>query len=202
MSKERPRGVTAADLAAELEADPAWVARRDERERKREARERQLMDASRPLHQDLRDAGYEVADVYLLKKPYASALPILAAHLDRDYPEAIRAGIARKLGVRGAEFAWDRLMAQYRATDNAELDDFKSALASTLARLATAKRLDELRDLLADPSHGNSRVMLYRGFMRLRAPDRWELVEAGLADPDLKRQAEHLLTQKARRERS
>ena len=178
------------------------MARRDAAERERVERERQLTDASRPLLQDLRDIGYEVDDVYLLKTPYASALPVLAAHLDRDYPEVIRAGIARKLGVRGGEFAWDRLMTQYRATDIAELHDFKSALAGTLARLATAKRLDELRDLLADRSHGDSRVMLHRGFMRLKAPDRWELVEAGLADPDLRREAEHLLKEKARRERA
>lgn len=202
MSKERPRGVTATDLMAELEADPEWVARRDAAERERVERERQLTDASGPLLKDLRDIGYEVDDVYLLKKPYASALPVLAAHLDRDYPEVIRAGIARMLGVRGGEFAWDRLMTQYRATDIAELHDFKSALAGTLARLATAKRLDELRDLLIDRSHGDSRVMLYRAFMRLKAPDRWELVEAGLADPDLRREAEHLLKEKARRERA
>jgi hypothetical protein len=202
MGEERSRGVTAADLAAELEADPEWVARRDAAERERLERERQLTEASQPLLQDLRDVGYDVADVYLLQKPYARALPVLAAHLDRDYPEVIRAGIAHKLAVRGGEFAWDRLMAQYRATDIAELHQFKSALASTLARLATAKRLDELRELLADRSHGDSRLMLYRGFMRLKAPDRWELVEAGLADPDLRRQAEHLLKQKARRERA
>ena len=103
------------------------------------------------------------------------------------------------MAVRGAEFAWDRLIQQYRATDVAELHQYKSAVASTLARLATAKRLDELRDLLADRSHGDSRVMLYKGFMRLKAPDRWELVEAGLADPDLRRQAQHLLKEKVRR---
>lgn len=201
MSEKRPQGVTATDLMARLEADPEWVARRDAAERERSERERLLTEASRPLLQDLRAVGYEVDDVYLLKKPYVSALPVLAAHLDRDYPEVIRAGIAHMLAVRGGEFAWDHLIEQYRATDNAELPEFKSALAATLARLATAKRLDDLRDLLADRSHGGSRVMFYRGFMRLKAPDRWELVGAGLADPDLRREAEHLLKEKARRER-
>jgi hypothetical protein len=196
MSPKAKGGTTAGELMAQLEADPEYVARRDANDQQRRERLRRIHEAARPLFDDLASAGHPVRDVYLLKAPYPTALPVLAAHLRRDYPDLIRAGIARMLGVREADFAWNDLAELYRNIDANAPGEFKQALAASLSRIASAKRLPELREMLRDRSMGVSRILFFQAFMRLRAPDRWKLVEQSLADDDLKEEAAHLMHQK------
>lgn len=49
MSRKSRKAVTAAELLAELEADPAWVAARDKRERERQERATTWRRAEEPL---------------------------------------------------------------------------------------------------------------------------------------------------------
>src|ERR1041385_5580317 len=83
----------AQELARQIEQDPEWVARRDEREREFAALEATLREDQRLLVAELRGLGYDVASVWdlvnntahpVLKRrfigPYPAAYPVLVRH--------------------------------------------------------------------------------------------------------------------------
>jgi hypothetical protein len=84
--------------------------------------------------------------------------------------------------------------------ERTEAGESKDALAATLSALATRRDLPELCRLLADPKYGVSRIMFFRALTRLRAPDRWEVIQRSVDDPDLRREAAYLLHQRELRE--
>lgn len=198
MPKSKP--VTATELLAQLESDPEWVARRDAREREHHERAERLRQAEAPLAEDLAAVGYPVESAWDLRKPYPDALPVLFEHLEYHYPDPIREGIARRLGVRGAEFAWDRLVELFEATDESIEPQFKQGLGAAISELARKEHLATLERLLGQPELGPCRMFFYRSLTRLKAPNRWDIIERGLRDEQLKVQAAHLLHERARRE--
>jgi len=197
--------MTAADLLAQLESDPAWVAARAERERQLARREAELGESEAPLAQQLREAGIDVESAWDLVKtyePYPDAIPILLAHLHRPYPDRVREGIARALAVPDAHSAWHEIVELYRLTDPDEEPDTKDGLAVCLAAIAGRGNVEEVIVLIRDRSLGPSRVVFLRVLTRLRVPQAWELVAECARDPELRRQAEHMLHQRELRRRS
>jgi len=192
--------VTATELQAQLNRDPEWVAQRDAAERQRQERSERLRKAAEPLWEGLAAVGHPVHDTYLLKAPYPEALPVLLEHLEYAYPDRIREGVGRALGVRGAEFAWDRLVELFEATDESAEPQFKQGLGAALADLARKEHLPTLERLLSQPELGPCRIFFYRALTRLKAPNRWAIIEQGLGDEQLKVEAAHLLRERARRE--
>jgi hypothetical protein len=95
--------MTAADLAAErerlLREDPEYRADMQRVEAGRAVRRDRLRVAAAPVLEQLATAGHPVTDIYLLKPPCASAVPILLKHLPGEYREPLRAAIARMLAV-------------------------------------------------------------------------------------------------------
>jgi hypothetical protein len=120
---------SAADLIAELEADPRWVAARDERQRALAERAATQAAAEAPLVAELRRAGLPVDSVYDLVNnaphavlsrrfigAYQVAYPILVRHLALPYPIRIREGIIRALTVRdGGPAVEEALLAAFEA---------------------------------------------------------------------------------------
>lgn len=192
----RRRGpITAKELGAQLEGDPEWVARRDERERERRRLEAEWQAAEAPLVAELRAAGFEDVrwswDLVNTSTPYPEALPILLEHLQRPYPDKVREGIARALAVRDAKFGWKTLTRLYR--DEKAGTDAKDGLAVALAASSDDEVVDELISLAQDPAHGQSRLLLLRGLKRSKAPQAQSALEKFTEDPDLSKEARRLL---------
>src|SRR5262245_25354955 len=129
------RKITAAELMAQLNADPDFVARKKAQDEAIRSKAEEHARAEAPLVQVLNAVGVPVSSVWDLvnagrKRPsrtfristdppeavwdwldanggcYASILPLLLDHLQRPYPDPVRAGIARALAIPEAKFAW------------------------------------------------------------------------------------------------
>lgn len=163
------QSITAGELMARLEADPEFVARREERRRARVQKRAALRDAERPLLEELHLLGVNVdsvRDLVNTAHPYPEALPILTEHLERPYPDRVRAGIARALAVRDARFAWVRLRDLYLAEPvGTETDE---ALAVALGEACDDSVLEELVELAKDDSRGGKRLLLVSALLRSR----------------------------------
>jgi hypothetical protein len=201
--RREPR--TAAEVMAERErrllTDPEYAAQVRAMEHERATRADALREAEQPLLEDLRAVGVSVDSVWTLRTEQrrdSAVATVLLRHLHRPYPDRVREGLARALT---APAAWDHLVRAYREANPQRDRSFMDGLAATLSQIADRSRRDELLGLLHDRSRGSSRVHLLRAVTRLRLPDRWLLVEACTADPDLRREAEHMLHQRALRDR-
>lgn len=188
------RQKTAAELMAELEADPDYVAARQQRDAERARKESEWRKAEAPLVDELREAGIEVDSAWDLvdtATPYPDALPILLRHLERPYPDRVREGIARALAVSDARPGWATLVRLYR--DEQPGTDAKDGLAAALAAAADDQVIDDLIGLTEDPAHGDSRLLLLRGLARSRSSQGRAALEQLGADPALGEEARRLL---------
>lgn len=175
MSDEKPkrRGpITAAELIRQLEADPAWVARRDARDAALQVRAAALAEAACPLVEDLRNAGVLVSSVWDLvntRARYDAALPVLVAHLHRLYPDAIVDGIARALALPEAEpLAWEAMVALFRGTSPGS--GAKQGAAVALANMTCERTIHELVQLALEDHHGSDRALFVSGLARFDGP--------------------------------
>ena len=195
MSRKRRGAVTAEELLRELEADPQFTRRQAEQEAERREVERKLREAEAPLIDDLARAGFAVDSAWDLvnrSEPYPEALPILLRHLQLPYPDRVREGIARALAVRGdAAFAWETLVELYQ--DEPPETDAKDGLAVALAAGATTAVLDDLVELVADPRHGQSRILLIKGISRSRSDKAHEALARLAHDPVVGTEVQRLL---------
>jgi len=109
----RKKPKTAADLMAELEADPKWVAERDRRDREFEAFDKVLATDEALMVAEIRTLGYEIDSVWDLVNNtphpvlerrfiggYEDAYPALVRHLGLPHHRRIREGVIRALTVR------------------------------------------------------------------------------------------------------
>ncbi|WP_374969302.1 HEAT repeat domain-containing protein [Terrabacter sp. BE26] len=154
---------------------------------------------SRPLLDDLEPLGYSEQDWELGTAPSPAVAAMLIEHLDRPHPEHVHSWSARILGQLRTGEVWDALA---RALDRTrpEQRSLQESLTSSLAQIATRENLPLVRAYLADKRIGESRMFFYGTLNRLRAPDRWEIIEAGLADPQLRKEAGYRLHQRELRE--
>jgi hypothetical protein len=197
----RSKRKTAAELMAELEADPTFVARRCEDEQVHRAREAALRQEEAPLIEDLAKAGIHVQTVLHLVSEGSSspkALPLLLEHLQRPYPERVRESIARALAMPEAVGAWPQLVHLFETKADPTTTGVKWALGCTLASLATADGIVDLIRLVQDRRHGGNRIALVDGLARSSdARARSALLEAG-TDPELEREVRKALRQQRR----
>jgi len=138
------KSITAADLMRQLEGDPEWVRKRDERERRHRDHVRMLADSEAPLVADLNAAGFAVKSIHeLILSPNSVqvAIPLLTEHLQRDYDKSIREGIFRAFGIRDArELVGDLLISEFRQQEDENM------------RLVIVEALSQMYDL-ADVIH-------------------------------------------------
>lgn len=176
---------TAGELVAQLNADPAFAAKRASEEADRQRRAAELRRAEEPLVAALRDVGFAVNSVWDLVNtatPYPAALPVLLEHLQRPYPGPIREGIARAMAVADARFAWDVLTRLYGAEQDTRAKD---GLAVAIAAAADDDMLDDVIALVGDVKQGESRVLLLSALEKSGDPRaRAALMKFG-TDPEL-----------------
>lgn len=177
----------------ELNSNPEYVASRERDRREAEAREAEYRAAERPLVKELLEAGYNVDSAWDLVNSagtYPDALPILLAHLDRSYPDAVREGIARAMAVPQSRFAWHHLVHLYRDEDAGRVKD---GLATAIAAVAWPDVLGELIELAKDRKHGASRLLLLSALEHSAdSAARSTLMKLG-TDPDLGEEIQAIL---------
>jgi hypothetical protein len=201
MMKKRTRK-TADELMAELEADPEWVAARAREEAERQKVAAELARAEAPLVAALRGAGYPVESVWDLantRERYPAAVPILIEHLQRPYPGEIRDGIARALAIPEAKFAHHLLVRLWREEPD-EPRTAKQGLAVALAVTAFPEHLDEVIELVRDPSLGSTRLLLLWVLEKSNEPRAWAALMALGTDPDISPEVQHILKKRQRKQ--
>lgn len=196
MTQRKGKRKTAAELMAELSADPSFVARQHEQEQARRKREAEFRRAETPLIDALERVDIHVQSVWDLANtasPYPNAVPILIEHLQRPYPERVREGIARALAVPDAIREWDALLRLFESEADSTTTGVKWALGCALAAAATDDVINDVIRLLQDRSHGGNRIALISGLARSADPQaRRALMEAG-ADPELATEVQRAL---------
>lgn len=206
MSKRKP--ISASDLVARLANDPEYQERVRQRDEKIRIEHERLARAQAPLVDEMRAAGADISSVWDLinaKKKYPELVPILLAHLDKDYPDRVREGIARALStVREARTGWDQLVRSYRKdpspTDSVYgVSQVKWALHLAIASAADVSVLDELIGLAADRRHGRHRSFFVDALAAIDDPRAQAALEELKDDPDLSEGYRRLGKRKARR---
>lgn len=192
--RKKSKGITAAELAAELESDQEYQRRAEAAESERQIRVREYRKAEQPIVADLQEAGVEVGSVWDLvntSRPYPAALPILLEHLQQGgYPDRVMEGLASALAVKPAGFAWGTLRELYlKAQGPGEME----GLAVALAASASDDRADELIALLNEDSRGESRIHFLRAIKRVSGPRGRQVLESLKADPVYGKEARALL---------
>jgi hypothetical protein len=185
---KRDKRRTAEELLRALEADPEYVRRRAEQDEKFAKLEAFLRDAQAPLVKELAKLGIRVRSVWdLVNGPntYNSAIPLLLTHLRQPYPDAIREGIARALGVPATRsLGWRELVDEYRRTER-ENNRVKDGLAVALSGASDDSVIQDLIDLAKDKHNGSSRVLLLLGIRRSKRPEAKQALIDLADDPQL-----------------
>jgi hypothetical protein len=107
---QKKQPITAAECMTQLENDPAWVAKRAERDAEHQRRIEEARRHEAPLLADLRAAGFAIDSPWELMtrgEPQPAAIPILIEHFQRPYPGQTRELIARTIGALQASPTWD-----------------------------------------------------------------------------------------------
>lgn len=169
----RKKRKTAAELIAELEMNPAYMERRQRQDEMRRLRAEELARAEAPLVQELRAAGAEVSSVWDLvntSRPYPKLVPILLDHIDHEYPERIREGVARALAVPEARVGWDKLVNLYLSLSERHAQGLKWPLHLAIAAAADVSVVDTLIRLAVDKRHGENRSFFVDALARINDP--------------------------------
>jgi hypothetical protein len=185
---------TTAEFLAELQRDPDYVDRIQKRDARIAHTEQELNRAEASLVQDLRAAGANIESVWDLvnsKRRYPSLIPTLLSHLQREYPERIREGIARALAVPDARVGWNNLVQAFMAESGpvdpvVGVNEMKWSLHLAIAAAADVSVIDELIGLVVDRRrHGPHRSFFIDALARLRDPRARAALDELKNDPDL-----------------
>jgi hypothetical protein len=184
----------------------------DKKDIERAARSARLRVEEEPLLADLRDAGLNIESAWNLRKNnanYPKAIPILLKHLLLPYSDRIRSGIAHSLASPDARYSWDTLVAEYIKAPTGkgiiargDTEEFnlgaKDGLACALAATVTEATIEELIEIMKDPSHGSSRVLMVSALRKSKNPKAKQALEVLAFDPDLQKEIAHWQNKKAR----
>ena len=194
--KRRKRPVTADELIARLESEPAWVARQEnwrvEQRKRIEEYERDAKD----LVSDLAAAGFQVtavSDLYNFGYAYRPVIPILLRWLPRINNLRVKEGIVRALTDGAAKpLAAPLLIEEFRTVTcpkgvtEVQLAHYKASVANGLSVVADDLVFEEIVDLIQDRRHGWSRAPLAIALQRMKNPAATDILMGVLdEDPDL-----------------
>jgi hypothetical protein len=186
--------VTAADLLAKLKADPEYVAARHREEQDRQKRAEEWRRAEAPLVEELKAVGVAVESVWdLVNTPGTyppEAIRTLLDHLPRQYPAAVREGIARALAMPAAREGWGLLTRLYAEEQPGRAKD---GLAVAIAAAADDDVLADVVALARDTRHGPSRLLLLSALEQSASPRAQAALMDLAADPELKKEIRVIL---------
>jgi hypothetical protein len=173
--------MSAHELLAALSQNEDYVAREATRESDRIEAEASFQNSAAPILEALRSIGIRVRHLWELANSgevFPEAQPILFEHLQKPYPPKVREFIARAMSERSANPFWPELRRLFEVERNILVKD---ALAVALVGAASASEADQIIQLLRDPEHGTSRVLLVQFIARL-PKEQALLLSAQLAD--------------------
>lgn len=160
------KGKTAAELMAQLQADPEFRRREAEPDLKRAEREAALKAEDRHICAALAEMGITVDSVYDLvntRTLHADAVPVLVEWLPKAKNDRMKEGIARALSFQGAgEEAVHVLLAEFESNDldSLHMQSAKWAIGNAICEVASPSMLEDLCRLVLDERHGSARQML------------------------------------------
>lgn len=201
MAKQRGP-VSASDLLAELERDPEYRAQCESRAADVAAHaDRRRLDRQ-PVIEDLRSAGVDVSDTgELYKQPdsYAVAIPVLLAHLRRNYAERVLQDIGQALPFKPDPVWWDDFKHLYLTTRSDAVRDRVAAAMSGCARRA---HYEDLLAFIRDPDLGASRIHFLRPINRIgnriQAGQGRAIIEMIVDDPVMGKEARAIFRGRSR----
>lgn len=186
-SKDGPK--SAAELMAELSADPDYVRRMRQRERDHEEAVKLDRQAAEPVLRDLAASGFKVQSLDQLRQAgieFQAAIPILVRWLPKISNEQVKESLVRTLSVPWAKpEAVQPLIAEFQRTDVPQSDELRWAIANGLAVTADDAVLDQLVALVTDRKYGRAREMLALALGNCRDPRAVEVLIALLAEEQL-----------------
>jgi len=162
---------SAAELMAELQNDPSYVARMKQQERERGSNVENYSRIAEPVLKELATAGYRVSTISELvqtKTEYRSAVPILLRWLPRISDQQVKNDIVRTLSVPWARpAAAPVLIDEFQKVDDAQL---KWSIANGLAVVADDTVFEDILRLAQDPGTGKARQMLVLALGNMEDP--------------------------------
>lgn len=182
--------MTAAELMAELEGDPEWVAGREQEDREREGRMEVYDRAAALLRGELAQAGFEVESIDDLRHRggnYEAAIPILLEWLPRTDDADVKESIVRNLTVQWAKpRAAPLLVDEFRRAGDASHEmGLRWAIGNALAEVADDSVFEEVAVLAKDPRWGRSREMLALALANMKDPRAVKVLRDLLADEEV-----------------
>jgi HEAT repeat protein len=164
---------SAVELMRELERDPEYRAKAQDREAQRVRNAENYHAAAQGLLDDLAAAGITVdtiADLRPRKRDYPRALPILLHWLSRVSDPAVREDIVRTLSVPYARSAALSLIQEFKRTTDPSIEGLRWAIANALAVVADDTVFGELEELVRDKRWGKAREMLALALGNIQNP--------------------------------
>ena len=184
--KGKKKSMKASDFLKELESDVDYQTAAKKREEKRLADETILRKESKPLTDELKEAGVFADTVWdLVNSPnsYDAAIPVLKEHLNKGYSSEITEGIVRALTISSARGVVNKeLLSMFKSTKN---DELRWVVGNALATVATEADIAEIKELLSESSYGFSRCMLVHALARLQKRDAIPALTKYLSDSNL-----------------
>lgn len=198
------RGMTAAELVAELNANPEFVERSRIRQEKMDAIVEAARVAERPLVQALNESGLgwvrSVWDLVNTAERYTEVLDILVEHLQRNYPPGVLEGIGRALAVPESRRFWKTLLMLFRNhPDGQEPNKVKWSIGCALAASATEDVIDDVVALVDEPRHGENRAVFLEVLLKSPSVKARAAFEQAAGDPQLQKAARYLTRLRGRR---
>ena len=186
-SKDAPK--SAAELMAELNADPDYNARMRQRERQERENAENYRQAAEPILRDLAASGFKVQNLRELRQAgteYPGAVPILVRWLPKIENAQVKEDLVRTLSVPwAAPEAVPALIAEFKRTGGQQSDGLRWAIANGLAVTADDAVFDQLAALATDRRYGKSREMLAIALGNCHDPRAVDVLIALLADHEV-----------------
>ncbi len=184
MKGDRPK--TAAEMMAELENDPDYIARmKSQEERRLQAVEESQRNAN-PILLDLASAGLyveSVADLFNRKMNYEKAIPILISWLPRVVDPHVKQDVIRALTVVWAKpFAAPLLIKEFQKAVDPSGTGIRWVIANALAVVADDSVFDDVVLLVRDGRNGKAREMLALALANMKNPQAVRVLTGLLED--------------------
>jgi HEAT repeat protein len=180
--------ITAADLMAELNSDPEYLARTKAQQEAQQKLWDEWAKAEVPLVAALGSVGIQVHSVWDLiqgERFHPAAINVLLDHLKHDYPDRIREGIMRALATPHARSRWDELVEIFEHNTANLSPTIRYVAAVALSGAADETVLDDVIRLLRDRRLGFDRAPLLLALVRSKTPEAKLVVLELRDDPDL-----------------
>lgn len=160
--------MSAAQFMAELQTDPAFVARERASEEARAARNHQIAALLEPMMAEIARAGYEASDLNDLVGRYAplagDVVRVLLSWLPQISDLSVKEQIVRTLGASAMPFLGTELVTAFETVD---AEPFRWAVANTIAEARPLGLESWLPPALLRERYGKAREMLLIAAARL-----------------------------------